>query len=290
MTSRTKILGVAFALISSGALAASPTPTFKTGNYSGLRTLVAVGDRTAYGGDGVSAAVHPTTIRYDAASQTYTLYDYDGGPGYIYSPSKIVASQTTAAYTFYRDPGTGSTLKLLNLSASNPVIVLSYVTYGKWSVPQSAPIHFADNYMVFGQLTPVASMPRSGSASYKAILDGPYQKGASTYRLGGSALFTANFASGTMGVTATPVGTNVSTGAQLGFGQLTGVGNIYFDSSGFSTYSKQTAADGSKIRFDTTGNFYGPSANEIGGAFTIRQTLGTTQIGEGGGAVVGKRN
>jgi len=275
--------------VASAAGAASPTPALKTGSYAGQRVIVVVGDKTAYGGDGVAANKHPTTISYNASTQTYTLYDYDGGPGYSYSPAKIVASQSSAAYTFYRDPSTGSTLKLLNDSASNPVIALSYVTYGKWVVPQNPPIHFADNYLVFGQITPASAVPRTGSASYKAILDGTYQSGATTYRLSGNAAFSASFGTGIMGLSVTPVAT-AANGTKLNFGTLTGSGYITADSSSFGATSRTRAADGTKTLFSSTGNFYGPAAQEIGGVFTLSQTLGTKQIGEGGGAFVGKKN
>lgn len=276
--------------VTTAVAAASPTPALKTGNHAGLRALVVVGDKTAYGGDGVSAAIHPTTITYNAATQTYTLYDYDGGPGYSYSPGKIVGSQSSAAYTFYRDASTGSTFKLLNDSPSNPVIVLNYVTYGKWVVPQSPPIHFADNYLVFGTITPPAAVPRSGSASYNAILDGTYEKGASTYHLGGNATFSASFGTGIMGLSVTPVATALNGGSPLTFGTLTGSGYITADSSSFGATSRTRGADGVKTLFSSTGNFYGPSAQEIGGVFTLTRSLGTTQLGEGGGAFVGKKN
>lgn len=280
----------ALTLIATTTQAASPTPGLKTGSYAGQRALVVVGDKTAYGGDGVAANVHPTTVSYNAATQTYTLYDYDGGPGFGFSPGEVVAAQSNAGYTTYRDASTGSTLKLLNDGASNPVIALTYVTYGKWVVPQSAPIHFADNYVVFGQITPAASVPRTGSASYRAILDGTYQKGAATYRLSGNATLTASFGTGMMGLTTTPVATNVSNGSQLSFGTLSGSGFIAFDSSSFGATSRTRAADGTKTLFSATGNFYGPAAQEVGGVFTLKQTLGTSQIGEGGGAFVGKKN
>jgi hypothetical protein len=283
----TTVLGLT---VTTAAAAASPTPNLKTGNYAGQRVIVVVGDKTAYGGDGVAANKHPTTISYNATSQTYTLYDYDGGPGTTFSPGEIVASSSSAAYTFYRDTSTGSTLKLLNDSASNPVIALNYVTYGKWIIPQSAPIHFADDYVVFGQLTPPSAVPRSGSASYKAILDGTYQSGVNTYRLSGNATFTASFGTGIMGLSVTPIGTNTVNGTQLTFGTLTGSGYITYDSSSFGATSRTRAADGTKTLFSATGNFYGPSAQEIGGVFTLSQTLGTQQIGEGGGAFVGKKN
>ena len=276
--------------IASTANAASPTPALKTGNYAGQRVIVVVGDKTAYGGDGVAANKHPTTISYNATSQTYTLYDYDGGPGTSFSPGEIVASQSSAAYTFYRDASTGSTLKLLNDSASNPVIALNYVTYGKWIVPQSPPIHFADDYVVFGQISPASAVPRTGSASYKAILDGTYQSGANNYRLSGNAAFSASFGTEIMGPSVTPVATNTANGTKLSFGTLTGSGFITADSSSFGATSRTRAADGTKTLFSATGNFYGPAAQEIGGVFTLSQTLGTKQIGEGGGAFVGKKN
>jgi hypothetical protein len=265
--------------------AATPTPTLAAGDYPGLRAIVAVGDPSAYGGDGITANRHPTTVHYDAASQTYVLHDSEGDPGYGFSPSEIVASQSTAAYTFYRDTSTGSTLKLLNQSTSNPLIVLTYVTYGKWVVPVTWPIILADNYVVFGQKTPAASVPRTGSASYNAMLDGTYQNQSGTYALSGGASYVANFASGSMGVTVTPVATSISNGSQLLFGQLSGGGFIFFDQSAFTAI---TPYDGS-TKFSSEGNFYGPQATEIGGVFTIESTVGGS-AGQGGGAFVGKKN
>ena len=81
--------------IASAAGAASPTPALPTGNYAGQRALVVVADPTSYGGDGVAANIHPTTVRYDAASQSYVLYDYEGAPGTTFAPSEKVASHSS---------------------------------------------------------------------------------------------------------------------------------------------------------------------------------------------------
>lgn len=274
------------------ANAASATPNLRTGDYAGLRSLVVVGEPTQYGGDGVAANTHPTTVHYDSATQSYILHDYEGDAGYRFSPNEIVASQSSAAYTTYRDTATGSTLKLLNQSASNPVIALTYVTYGKWNIPKAPgeTYKFADNYVVFGQRTPAASIPRSGSASYNAILDGTYQSGSNTYRLGGNAKYTANFGNATMGVSVTPVATPLAGGTPLQFGTLTGSGYIYSNglpSNPNATFSAITPYIGT-TRYASYGSFYGPQANEIGGVFTIKSKVGGV-LGEGAGIFVGKR-
>lgn len=289
MQSRASIIAFAIGLgcaagATPAAAATSPTPTLKTGDYSGQRALVVVGEPTAYGGDGVSANIHPTTVHYDAASQTYVLHDYEGDQGYSFSPGEIVAGKSSAAYTFYRDTRTGSTLKLLNQSASNPLIVLTYVTYAKWNVPQTSPIILADNYVVFGQVTPAANVPRTGSASYKAILDGTYQNRSGTYRLSGNANFVANFGNATMSVTATPIATSIANGSKLQFGSLAGGGFIRASSSSFNAVTPYIGT----TRFSSQGSFYGPQANEIGGAFTIKSSVGGS-AGEGAGAFVGKK-
>ena len=198
---------ILFASPSTDALAASPTPTLKTGDYGGQRALVVVGEPTKYGGDGVAVARHPTTVHYDSATQTYVLHDYEGDAGFTFSPNEIVTSKSNATYTFYRDTATGSTLKLLNQSPTNPLIALTYVTYGKWNIPKAPgeTYIFADNYVVFGQKTPSANIPRTGSALYNAILDGSYQSGSNSYHLSGTAKYTANFANATMSVSAAPV-------------------------------------------------------------------------------------
>jgi C-lobe and N-lobe beta barrels of Tf-binding protein B len=282
-------LGLSWAAGASAAT--SPTPTLKTGDYAGQRAIFSSRDPTSYS-SGVAVGKHPTTIHYDAASQTYVFSDGPEGyyPRYSFSPNEIVTTQSTAAYTVYRDRNSGAgTLKLLNQSPTNPVIALTYVTYGKWTQPPTPDVKVADNYMVFGQITPPASVPRSGSASYKAILDGTYQQASSIYRLSGNAVFAANFGTGTMGLTVTPVATSLSNGSTLSFGTLTGSGFIYFDSSSFNATSRTRSADGVKTLFSAQGNFFGPQANEIGGVFTLTKTLGST-FGSGAGAFVGKKN
>ena len=271
--------------VDTAALATTPNPTPKlvTGDYQASWGLLSVGDPSIYSRNNIAVGLHPTTVHYDAASRSYIFSD--GATQIGFSGSEVVASKSTATYTFYRDSATGATLRMLNDSAINPLIALTYVTYAKWTpVPQS-PIILNDNYVVFGSITPSANMPRTGSASYNAILDGTYQNKSGTYNLGGSAKFVANFGAGSLNMTITPVGIRRSDGAHLAFGQLSGAGSIVFASSSFIASHPYDGV----TRFSTTGYFFGPQANEIGGAFTISSTLGGSN-GAGAGAIVGKRN
>ena len=279
------LLAFAGTFIPATALASSPTPNLKTGDYGGFWSMIVLRDPTQYSQPFVNS-LHPTTVHYDAASQSYVLSD--GSVNYTFSPGEIVTAQTNATYTTYRDTSSRSTLRLLNDSASNPLIALTYVTYGKWVVPPASPIKLDHNYVVFGSVTPASAVPRTGSASYHAIIDGTYVNSKATYTLSGSASFVANFGSGTMGLTATPVGKSAS-GATISFGTLTGGGFIDFSDASFNAISRVRNADGSKTLFSADGYFFGPKATEIGGAFTLTQTLGSTTLGAGAGAFVGKQ-
>ena len=274
------------------AVTPNPTPNLKTGDYQAKWGILTVGNPSAYGRNNVSANIYPTTVHYDAASGTYVFNDGQQNIGF--SRTEYVAAKSSAAYTYYRDTATGATLKLLNQGAANPVIALTYVTYGKWTpVPQS-PIVLNDNYVVFGAITPASAVPRSGSASYNFILDGTWQLAGSpsgkTYSLAGSGRLTADFTNAMMGLSVTPVATNLSNGSKIQFGTLTGAGFIDASTSSWNATSRTRAADGTKTLFSTQGNFFGPQAQEIGGAFTLTRTLGTAEIGAGAGAIVGKKN
>jgi hypothetical protein len=291
---RALLLSVGFGLIATRAFATpNATPNLKTGDYQAQWGALTVGDPSVYSRVNVSAAIHPTTVHYDAASGTYVFND--GSQNISFSRGEYVAAKSTAAYTYYRDAATGATLKLLNQSTNNPVIKLTYVTYGKWSPTPQSPIALNDNYVVFGSITPPSALPRSGSASYNFVLDGTYQLngapvGSKNYALSGTGRLTADFANARMGLALTPVATNTVNGSKMQFGTLTGGGFIYADSSSWNATSRTLAADGTKTLFSSNGNFFGPQASEVGGVFTLTKTLGTQTIGAGAGALVGTRN
>ncbi len=285
--------GLGLTAVPAAAVTPNPTPNLKTGDYQAEWGILSVGDPSVYSRINVSANVYPTTVHYDATTGTYVVND--GQQNISFSRGEYVAAKSSAAYTFYVDAATAATLKLLNQSSTNPVIALTYVTYGKWSPKPQSPIVLNDNYVVFGSITPPSAVPRSGSASYGFIVDGTYQlngapTSSKTYALSGNGQLTANFASATTAISLTPVATNTVNGSKIQFGTLTGGGFIDASTSSWGATSRTRAADGTKTLFSATGNFYGPQAQEIGAAFTLTQTLGTQTIGAGAGAIVGKKN
>lgn len=285
--------GLSLTAVPAAAVTPNPTPNLKTGDYQAQWGIMTVGDPSVYSHVNVSANVYPTTIHYDATSGTYVVNDGQQNIGF--SRSEYVAGKSTAAYTYYLDTATAATLKLLNQSSTNPVIALTYVSYGKWSPKPQPPIVLNDNYVVFGSKTPSASVPRSGSASYNFIIDGTYQLNGAptngkTYGLSGNGRLTADFASATTGITLSPVATNTANGSMIQFGTLTGGGFIDASTSSWNATSRTRGADGSKTLFSASGNFFGPQAQEIGAAFSLTKTLGTQTIGAGAGAIVGKKN
>src|SRR3954453_9671379 len=117
---RALLLSVGFGLIATRAFATpNATPNLKTGDYQAQWGALTVGDPSVYSRVNVSAAIHPTTVHYDAASGTYVFND--GRSKISFSRSEYVSSKSSPAYSYYVDTTTGATLNLLKQSATNPV-------------------------------------------------------------------------------------------------------------------------------------------------------------------------
>lgn len=219
---------------------------------------------------------------YDSATDTYTVRDTSSlTTKSTFAPANINAGASNATFTVY-DKSSGSnveTFRKLNNSLANPLIVLSYVTYGQWrrSTTSGTTTTVNDTYVVWGSKT--ATTPTSGTGTYSTVLDGTYAAKTGVYAVSGTGNFTANFGTGTIAYDATATGTREGGGAGIAFGTMTGTGTIAYRSAGFSGTG---SVNGSGYSLDVAGNFYGPAADEIGGTFRLR---GPT--GNGTGAMVG---
>ena len=225
-------------------------------------------------------------IVHDSVTDTYTLRDT--GSLTItssFAPANKDVAASDARFTVYKkiNGSTTETFRLLNLSPTNPLIALTYTSYGQWrrSTTTTTGASVNDTYVVFGTRTASADVPRIGSASYSTVLDGTYVNNNGAYAVSGTGSLTANFAGGTIGYSATATGTKEVAGAPIAFGTMTGAGTIAFASSGFSGTG---AANGSGYAMSLNGYFFGPAAAEVGGLFRI-----TGGGGNGQGAVVGKQ-
>jgi hypothetical protein len=215
---------------------------------------------------GVAGRAPTVTFKYDAASNTYTVTDdtttasFDASAGsnagkfYKYS---FQSGQTSDELDLFRNVQT---------SAYNG-IQLSYLSFGSWSHANSQTGERTLTYFVFGYPTAVSDMPRSGTASYKTLVSGnirdirPTVDGATEYGVGGTATFTANFGSGTVATDLTLVRSD-----QVSLGSYSGTGTI--SANQFSGTFSSTDPYFQSGAF--MGGFYGPGAQEMGYAFTIR--------------------
>jgi hypothetical protein len=223
-----------------------------------------------------------STVVYDPATDTYTVRDTGSlTTKSSFGPANIDAGASDAAFTVYSKNSGKETFRLLNQSALNPLIVLSYVDYGQWRRTSTANgvTSVNDTYLVFGQKTPKGSVPTSGTGYYNTVVDGTFINKIQNYAVGGSGTFTASFFNGTISYSNSATGVGERDGATIDFGTMTGSGSIARSGSFKGTGS----ADTQGYSMDVAGSFYGPSAQEVGGLFHMRGNGGT-----GEGALVGK--
>ncbi|KPH64822.1 transferrin-binding protein-like solute binding protein [Novosphingobium sp. ST904] len=241
---------------------------------------------------GKSSVQAPTEVRYDAASQSYTLVGTTMGTT-IFRPADKLGD--TAATTGYRKiaGNTQEDFVLFRPGAANPDMALTYASYGAWQkiVDKGTDLDVSTAFFTYGVTTNPSDMPKSGSATYQTRIDGQYADGTGAYVLSGASSFAANFAAGTVRFEMSPIGQHVVDGRTKVFGnlQLDGIiktPNQFYKGNEFEASSDLNAA----YSADLHGFFYGPGAAEMGGAFTLRQGLGNPEIGNGSGAVVGRKN
>lgn len=223
----------------------------------------------------VSTQSQAASVSYSTLTRAYTLTDV-AGHAYTLSPGELVTAQSTASYAVYRDTASGLTFKILKNGSGNPLINLTYVRFANWSKSVAPGAGYTsatqEDWVVFGQQTALSGMPRSGSATYSAILDGRYSDGSGLYRVSGNGGLTANFLGGTMNMFINPIITNQTTNASSHLGSMSGTGTI---SGGVLSGSDQSP----DYNFSYAGNFYGLAAQEVGGTFFMN-------VGTGGGSGV----
>lgn len=225
--------------------------------------------------------IYGTKVIYDSATGTYTVRDT--GSTSITSTFSPTNSTVTndGTYTTYSKPGGNETFRVLNPGA----LGLTYVRYGKWRRTDISGNYFANNdtYVVFGTPTTRAQMPHSGTGNYSTTYDGTFLNKDGVYAVSGTGTFDAFFGSNTLNFTASLTGTSESAGPAINFGAFAGSGSISSRGSTFSGTDSSYNAEG--YAMSIKGGFYGPSADEVGGNFTL--TGDRDHRGSGTGAFVG---
>jgi hypothetical protein len=260
--------------------AAASVPAAAT-NIPALQSTIKY-SKTATAASGFGNFTRATsTVVYDPATDTYTVRDTGSlATTSSFGPANITSTDPTYVNYTKTSGTTTETFRLLNNNASNPLIVLTYVDYGRWrrSTTSGTTTSVNDTYVVFGTKSP-SSAVTSGSASYSTVVDGTFVNKTGSYAVSGTGTFTANFTGGTIAYSTTASATPETSGTAFSFGTMTGSGSIAVKSSGFAGSG---VTNGSGYAMDVNGNFYGPAAEEIGGVFHIKGNGGN-----GTGAIVG---
>jgi len=236
-----------------------------------------------------------TQITYDPTTKTYTVAPITTkyNPGALtpmtpvtLTPADIVAAQSDATFTAYVTPTT--TGRIFNSGPTNPVIQLSYVSFAELTQQPvyNSTSYPVDHFQVFGIETAASAVPTVGSASYSGVVYGRgnvYALGTGDVSIGGTGQLSANFASGTWSSTLNLNATPVSGGTTTNIGNISYSGPI----QGALIYSTSNPGTGQMF-----GKFYGPTANEVGAAWSFNGTINgstTTYSVVGAGVFVGKK-
>lgn len=228
-------------------------------SIDGSSPLVFTGGAYASG----AAPSGATAFSYDAASDSYTVQGITG-PGGTVSVSfgaadKIAGTGYGVAYSKTAGGVTNTLVLYGNVradTAGTPPIQLSYTSFGLWTTTNGSIA--ASNSFVFGQQTPAASVPTSGTATYQAFVAARQtEMGAVPFNetnISGSATFSADFGAGKVSTALSLIGKTFDGTAPINGNAFSGQLNL----AGTSTGS-------------FAGNFFGPSAQEMGYGFYIQQ-------------------
>jgi len=180
---------------------------------------------------------------------------------------------------------TNSTMKVAN--ALNPALAWNYQSFGYWLVNMSS-TSTTVGAMSFGSPTPGVAVPVAGTATYSGLSAGVYvDPGGSVFAHSAAMTSSVDFGARTIlfSTTGTQV-TAVTSGAVVPVGStlnLTGSFSYAPNSNQFSG-SVTAPAFGAGSTGSASGQFYGPTAQEIGGVYSLKASSGPqTMLGGFGG-------
>lgn len=232
-------------------------------------------DRVIGDSFGVTGRGPGVTIRYDAAAGTYTVQDDLASASF---GASNLASTSKGFEVYAKTSGTVSdTLNLLvnarpGAAKASAALQLSYLSLAIWAHTDGQSGDNRKTYILFGFPTAEADMPRTGSASYRALVTGTRTELGSDVavwrdsEIRGSASLTANFATGQIDtqLVLTPL-----TGPGS-FGTFVGTGSIY-DNASAQFGGTFASTNPNFLSGAFYGGFYGPAAKDMGYGFVTQE-------------------
>ncbi|MGN6357153.1 MAG: transferrin-binding protein-like solute binding protein [Novosphingobium sp.] len=234
-----------------------------------FNTVAATGSATYLAVAPPNAATSETTnlnLTYNAGSQTYTVST--AGRSQTFGPSQIDASQSSAQATVYVINTANSSESLtLTKAGTSGRLTYRYVGGGYWqrAIDGVNSVTGTFDAFVYGVTTQDVSVPRTGSARYAIDVLGARTISGDLAPVSGEGAFNIDFALGTFGLTA-----KIDSGPQISQVTFTAEGSLSATANSFSGTVRFSDGTYQYVGL-LNGKFFGPAADEVGGAWFANQ-------------------
>jgi len=273
----------------------TPTPTPAANNTSLIAPLVsesftndAATGTASYPVAGTAgssnAALSSLAIAYDASTNSYAIST--GGRSQTFRPSDRDAMLSSAqSSVFVRTSGsTTDTLTMTIPSAAGGPLAYRYVGAGFWQRTNqgSGTISGSSDAFTYGVETPDSAVPRTGAGAYAVSLLGTIAKQSQLYATSGSGTLQVDFVNNLIQIQGIARETDPVTGFTFDPNQaFSGSIPLSSSSNGFSGAFRYYSSTSNPDPYDgsISGRFYGPAAEEVGGAFFGRNAGGSSIVG-----------
>jgi hypothetical protein len=187
-----------------------------------------------------------------------------------------VDAKGTVLYLASVTASDGSVRQILFANPGYPLFSLTYTTFGFWEYDASASATSGvGGAFATGVATRSSDLPTTGTAMYSGGMIGRYADGTTSWAVSATASSLANFGAGTLSLT-----TSNSSKAPIAGGPATidlslNLSGALLFSPGINQLSG-TVTSASGMTGPATAKFFGPGAQELGGAFFV--TGGSQQM------------
>ena len=172
------------------------------------------------------------------------------------------------------------------MNALDPALAWNYQTFGYWLAVGSANTAAAGANSV-GNPTPISGMPISSTATYTGISAGTYVSSSGTVFVHAANMSsTVDFANRTIAFSTSSTAIGSLTGGGLVLTPSLNLTASLMYAPGSNQFSGTVSAPGtpSLTTSSISGQFYGPTAQEIGGVYSLKAASGPeTMLGAFGG-------
>ncbi|MBT2188067.1 transferrin-binding protein-like solute binding protein [Sphingobium nicotianae] len=221
------------------------------------------------------SALGALTIAYDANSQSYTITT--AGRTGTFAPANLVVSGSADLIEFQKIGATSESLTLTKPGTTG-ALTYKYVGGGAWerATLASGVLDFTYDPFTYGAETTDSLVPRSGTGLYAVSLVGARAMEA-PFAMAGSGQLQADFLNGSLTSSGVLTSIDVDTGLIKSIGIFFGEAAM---SSGVNNFSGNFSMDdGKRFTGSWSGRFYGPAAEEVGAAWSLRSADGEVAAG-----------